>query len=125
MIPQFLWVDFTLDILNFDSNNPQDHEKKAIKDGIELMDKYRRQAINERSFYLASLAFSRMSKSMQKENRKIWNLVSQHDISKKAFLEHVLETDSGVSLSELGISNQRFFTLWTIIKFSPVRFCKF
>ena len=48
---------------------------------------------------------------MQKENRKIWNLVNQHDISKKAFLEHVLETDSGVSLSELGISNQRFFRL--------------
>ena len=111
LIPQFVWVDFTLDLLNFDSNNPHDYEKKAIKQGIKLMDKYRHQGINERSFYLASLAFARMPKSMQKENSKIWNLVNQHDISKTEFLEHVLETDAGVSLRELGISNQRFFRL--------------
>ena len=111
LIPQFVWIDFTLDILNFDSNNPQDYEKKAIKQGIKLMDKYRRQGINERSFYLASLAFARMPKSMQKENSNIWNLVNQHDISENDYLEHVLENDTGVNLGELGISNQRFFRL--------------
>lgn len=75
------------------------------------MDKYRRQRINERSFYLAGLAFARMLKLMQKENSKIWNLVNQHDNNENEFLEHVLETDSGARLRELGISNQRFFSL--------------
>ena len=75
------------------------------------MDDYTSQRINERSFYLTSLAFSRMPKAMQKKNHDIWKLVNQHDVHENTFFRHVLETEPGVILRQLGISNNKFFRL--------------
>ena len=36
LIPQFVWIDFTLDLLNFDSNSPLDYEKKPLRMGLNL-----------------------------------------------------------------------------------------
>lgn len=52
-----------------------------------------------------------MPKPMQKENTQVLNLSNQHDISENSFLEHLLETDSGVILTELGISKPTFFRI--------------